>query len=183
MSFAGRCCVEITKLFTLKKKQNRWFSLLFWSQKSTVQHCVFQKKYLKTCFFYLFLAIFSTPQLFLKPSKMISSGLQDVKNRIRHHFLTPGNRFPARSAPKTFILIRFRCFSQFSSDGLLPQAPFLIKKISMEKIYFFARVCSPPYRIVTNFYTINKISITFSQKPSVYMAEPWISIFSLMPSL
>ena len=38
-----------------------------------------------------------------KPSLLAISGLRDVKNQIRHHFLTPGNRFPARSVHKMTV--------------------------------------------------------------------------------
>ena len=41
------------------------------------------------------------------------SGLRDVKNRIRHHFLTPGNRFPARNIHKTSASWRYWCFHHY----------------------------------------------------------------------
>ena len=40
------------------------------------------------------------PTIVLKPSCLATSGLRDVTNRIRHHSLILGNRFPARSVHK-----------------------------------------------------------------------------------
>ena len=39
-------------------------------------------------------------KIVLTSSCLAISALRDVTNRIRHHFLTPGNRFPVRSIHK-----------------------------------------------------------------------------------
>ena len=52
---------------------------------------------------------------------------------------------------------------------------------SITETYIFAPLCSSPFRIVTNLYTINIEFYQLFSTPSFYMAEPQISIFGLCP--
>ena len=62
---------------------------------------------------YLYLEKKVDLKIVLKHSFLVISGLRDVKNRIRHHVLTPGNRFPARSVQKHPFRRDFHVFLNF----------------------------------------------------------------------